>query len=69
MRRKKLFRLGEAHTESSEKNDHGERHLCNLNAEGKLEPRYVFHSFEGDGSTEADSHVLILPEGKYVTLD
>lgn len=39
-----------------------------LNAEMKLEPRYVFHGFEGDGSTEADSHVQILPEGKYVTL-
>ncbi|WP_340005746.1 helix-turn-helix domain-containing protein [Paenibacillus sp. FSL K6-0276] len=42
--------------------------LYTLNAEGKLEPRYVFHGFEGDESTEVDSHVQILPEGRYVTV-
>ncbi|KAA1187176.1 MerR family transcriptional regulator [Paenibacillus sp. B2(2019)] len=42
--------------------------LYMLNTEGKLEPRYVFHGFEGDESIGADSHVQILPEGRYVTL-
>lgn len=42
--------------------------LYSLNGEGELEPQYVFHGFEGDDKTAADSSVQILPEGKYITL-
>lgn len=42
--------------------------LYSLNGEGELQPQYVFHGFEGDDKTAADSSVQILPEGKYITL-
>ncbi|PEI85215.1 MerR family transcriptional regulator [Bacillus pseudomycoides] len=42
--------------------------IYDFNAEGNVEPRYVFSGFQGEFNIEAEQNIKILPKGKYVTL-